>query len=87
MSGHFIIFAFSAHFKKKKKKKNQKKTIVNYWDKTGTLTSLQTQTDTFANSVDPNKTARNEPSHPDLHSLPFYFGFCAYTPIFDNGHA
>ena len=93
MSGHFIIFAFSAHLKKKNKKKQTKKqtkkntTIVNNWDKTGTLSSLQTRTDTFANSLDPNETARNEPSHPDLHSLPFCFGFCAYTPTFNNGHA
>ena len=28
-----------------------------------TVSALQTKTDTFANSVDPNETARYEPSH------------------------
>ena len=27
----------------------------------------------FANSVDPDETAHNEPSHQDLHCLPFLF--------------
>ena len=42
---------------------------------TGTLTlsTLQTKTDAFANSVDPDETACNEPSHQDLHCLPFCF--------------
>ena len=31
-----------------------------------TLSSLQTNTDTFANSVDPDETAHNEQSHQDL---------------------
>ena len=30
------------------------------------LSSRQTKTDTCANSVDPDETARNEPSHQDL---------------------
>ena len=38
-----------------------------------TLSSLQTNTDTFANSADLDETARNEPSHVDLHYLPFFF--------------
>ena len=29
----------------------------------------------FANSVDPDETAHNEPSHQDLHCLPFCFDF------------
>ena len=37
-----------------------------------TLSSLQTNTDTFANSADLDETARIEPSHLDLHFLPFY---------------
>ena len=32
-----------------------------------TLSALQTKPDTCANSVDPDETARNEPSHQDLH--------------------
>ena len=36
-----------------------------------TLSALQIKTDTFANSVDPDKTARNESSHLELHCLPF----------------
>ena len=35
-----------------------------------TLSSLQTSTDTFANSADPDETAHKEPSHQDLHCLP-----------------
>ena len=31
------------------------------------LSSLQTNTDTFANSTDPDEMARNKPSHQDLH--------------------
>ena len=31
-----------------------------------TLSALQTKTDTFANSVDPDKMACNKPSHQDL---------------------
>ena len=37
---------------------------------------MQTKTDTCANSVDPDKTAHNEPSHQDLHCLPFCLFFC-----------
>ena len=29
--------------------------------------------DTYANSVDPDETARNEPSHQDIYCLPFCF--------------
>ena len=36
-----------------------------------TLSALQTKIDSFANSVDPDETAHNEPSHLDLHCLPF----------------
>ena len=35
-----------------------------------TLSSLQTNTDAFANSADPDKIAHNEPSHQELHCLP-----------------
>ena len=45
---------------------------------------LQINTDTFANSVDPEEMARNEPSHQDLHCLPFYLIF-HLTLIFING--
>ena len=41
-----------------------------------TLSVLQTNTHTFANSVAPDETARNAPyelSRQDLHRLPFYF--------------
>ena len=37
------------------------------------LSALQTKTMSFANSVDPDETAHNEPSHQDLHCLPFLF--------------
>ena len=45
----------------------------------------QTKTDTCANSVDPDETTRNEPSHQALHCLPFCFFFFFYfrlNPIF-----
>ena len=38
---------------------------------------------TFANSVDPDEMAHNEPSHLDLHCLPFCFG----TPVCNSEHA
>ena len=38
-----------------------------------TISFLQTNTDIFANSEDPDETARNEPSHQDLHYLPFCY--------------
>ena len=34
------------------------------------------QTHICANSVDPDETARHEPSHQDLHCLPFSCFFC-----------
>ena len=39
----------------------EKKTLI--------LSSLQTDKDTFANSVDPDEMAHIEPSHQDLHYL------------------
>ena len=38
-----------------------------------TISSLQTKTDAFANNADPDETAHNEPSHQDLHCLPFCY--------------
>ena len=40
-----------------------------------TLSALQAETTLFANSVDPDEMAHNEPSHQDLHCLPFCFDF------------
>ena len=40
--------------------------------------TLQTKTYTIANSVDPDWTARNEPSHRELHCLLFVFFFIYY---------
>ena len=39
----------------------------------------------YVNSVDPDETARNEPSHQDLHCLPFCLSVKTETPIFNNG--
>ena len=39
-----------------------------------TLSALLTKT-ILANSVDPDETAHNEPSHQDLHCLAFCFDF------------
>ena len=38
-----------------------------------TLSSLQSNVDTFVNSVDPNEMAHNEPSHQDLNCLAFLY--------------
>ena len=38
----------------------------------------------FANSVDPDETALNEPSHQDLHCLPFCYYLLTETPICNN---
>ena len=40
-----------------------------------THSALQTKPGTCANSVDPDETAHNEPSHQDLHCLTFRFDF------------
>ena len=40
-----------------------------------------TVTDTYANSVDPDEMAHNEPSHQDPHCLQFYFDF-GLKPLF-----
>ena len=42
----------------------------------------QTKTDSYANSVDSYKTDRNEPSHQDLHYLPFCLKF-TMKPLFE----
>ena len=48
-----------------------------FLEKKGLTTfTLQTKTNSFANKVDPDETARNEPSHLDLHCLPLcWFGY------------
>ena len=49
------------------------------------LSALQTKTNTCGNSVDPDDTARNEPSHQDLHCLPSLFAillFFRLNPLF-----
>ena len=40
-----------------------------------TASTLKTSTDTYANSVDLDETAHNEPSHLDPHCLQFYYDF------------
>ena len=35
-----------------------------------TLKALETKKDKFANNVDPDEVAHNEPPHQDLHCLP-----------------
>ena len=46
------------------------------------FSSLQTNTNTCANSVDPDETARNEPSHQDLHCLQFCFSSSSSSSFF-----
>ena len=43
--------------------------------------SLKTKNDASANSVDPDETAHNEPSHQDLHCLSFFYHF-RLKPLF-----
>ena len=44
------------------------------------------QTSTCANSVDPDETARHEPSHQDLQCLSFFFfRFLTETPVYISG--
>ena len=50
-----------------------------------TLSTRQTKTDICASSVDPDKTAHNEPSHQDIHYLPLLF-FDLKTPMCIGGH-
>ena len=45
-----------------------------HWD-IFTLLTLQTSAETFEDSADPDETARNKPSHQDLHSVLFWFWF------------
>ena len=40
-----------------------------FWLLILTLSTLKTKADTYANSVDPDETAHNEPSHQDLYCL------------------
>ena len=40
---------------------------------------------TVANSVDPDETAPDEPSHLDPHCLPFCYRFFTETPVCNNG--
>ena len=51
-----------------------------------TLSDRQTKTDTFANSLDPDETACNEPSHQGLQCLSFCFWFLTGIPICNSGH-
>ena len=49
-----------------------------------TLSALQTNTDIFSNSVYPDEMAHREPSHLDVHCLPFCFCFvfCCFFFVF-----
>ena len=63
----------------------RKTVLYNTWPFLGNSV-LQTVTNTFANSVGPDEMAHNdEPSHQDLHYLPFNFGFLNDRPICYNG--
>ena len=60
-----IVFAFSIYYMK------DNTLIVR--ECFAYFSALQTKTDTFAISVDPDEMAHYEPSHLDLHYLPFVF--------------
>ena len=46
--------------------------VANAGTCTLTQSTRQTKTYIYANSVDPDETARREPSHQDLYCLPFF---------------
>ena len=48
----------------------------------------QTYIIVFANSIDADETARNEPSHQDLHCLPFSFWLLmgTFVHLCNSGH-
>ena len=47
--------------------------------------ALQTQMATFANSVDTDETACNDPTHQGPHCLPFRYCFLTAILIYNNG--
>ena len=51
------------------------------------ILALQTKICTTANSVDPDEMAHYEPSHLDLHCLPFCSSLLTNYPACKNGHA
>ena len=51
-----------------------------------TLSAQETKIDIYANSVDPDEMACNEPSHLDLHCLLFCYWFLTESPICIGGH-
>ena len=48
------------------------------------LSALETKIITLANSVDPDETAHNNPSHQDLHCLPLLLLFFANIPVYNS---
>ena len=50
-----------------------------------TLSALNTKTDALSNSVDPDETAHNEPSHLDIHCLPMFLIYNCH-PFDSNGY-
>ena len=50
-----------------------------------TFSSMQTNTDAFVNSADPDETPYNESSHQDLHCFQSCYWFVTEIPICNNG--
>ena len=56
------------------------------WLKGFNISAWFTLTSTYANSEDPDEMACNQPSHLDLHCLPFnFFLFLSEIPISSSG--
>ena len=51
-----------------------------------TLSAQKTEPDIYANSVDPDEMAHNEPFHQDLHCLLFCSLFYTEIPVCIIGH-
>ena len=78
ISCEWFTWNIKPHFLWKKKIRLSSATILL---NTLTLSSLQTITNTFANSADQDEMACNELSHQDLHCLPFWYWFLL-KPLF-----
>ena len=51
-----------------------------------TISAQLEKTNIYSNNVDPDETARNEPSHQDLNCLLFGSRFMTNIPIYSNEH-
>ena len=58
--------------------------IISLLERVLALSAQWTKIGSFANSIDPDEMALNEPSHLDLHCLPFCIQFLTNIPVCDK---